>query len=58
MAERQSSKNKNDVQHNTFNLTLTNTNGSHVLVHETAHLSTNAAHVVTVNFDKMSMRCA
>ena len=49
---------KNDVQHDTFNLTLTNTDGSHVVVHETTHLSTNAAGVVTVNFDKMSVSCA
>ena len=48
----------NDVQHSTFTLTLTNTDGSHVLAHETFHLSTNAAHVVTVNFDKMSVSCA
>ena len=54
----ESGNNKNDVQHGTFNLTLTNTDGSHVLVHETSHLSTNAAGVVTVNFDKMSMSCA
>ena len=54
----ESFNNKNDVQHNTFNLTLTNTDGSHVIVHETAHLSTNAQHVVTVNFDKMSVSCA
>jgi hypothetical protein len=49
---------KNDVQHDTFNLTLTNTDGSHVIVHETSHLSTNASGVVTVNFDKMSVSCA
>ena len=49
---------KNDVQHDTFNLTLTNIDGSHVIVHDTSHLSTNAAGVVTVNFDKMSVSCA
>jgi hypothetical protein len=54
----ESANEKNDVQHDTFNLTLTNTDGSHVIVHETSHLSTNAAGVVTVNFDKMSMSCA
>jgi len=37
---------------------LTGPDGSHVLAHETFHLSTNAAHVVTVNFDKMSVSCA
>ena len=54
----ESFNNKNDVQHDTFNLTLSNTDGSHVIVHETTHLSTNAAGVVTVNFDKMSVSCA
>jgi hypothetical protein len=37
---------------------LTNTGGSHVVVHETSHLSTNAAGVVTVVFDKMTVSCA
>jgi hypothetical protein len=54
----ESGNNKNDVQHDTFNLTLTDTDGSHVVAHETAHLSTNAAGLVTVNFDKMSVSCA
>jgi len=49
---------KNDVQHDTFNLTLTNTDGSHVIVHEIAHLSTNSAGVVTVVFDKTNFSCA
>ena len=53
----ESGNNMNDVQHSTFTLTLTNTDGSHVLAHETFHLSTNAAHVVTVNFDNMSVSC-
>jgi hypothetical protein len=53
----ESSNNKNDVQHDTFNITLTNTDGSHVIAHETTHLSTNAAGVVTVVFDKMSVSC-
>jgi hypothetical protein len=54
----ESLNNKNDVQHDIFNLTLTNTDGSHIVVHEITHLSTNAAGVVTVNFDKMSVSCA
>jgi len=54
----ESSNNKNDVQHNVFNLTLANTDGSHVIVHEPVHLSTNANGVVTVNFDKPTMTCA
>ena len=48
---------KNDVSHDTFNLQLRATDGSHIVVHEVAHLSTNAAGVVTVNFDKMSVSC-
>ena len=54
----ESGNNQNDVQHSTFNLTLTSTDGSHVLVHETLQVSTNAKHVVSVNFDKMSSSCA
>jgi hypothetical protein len=54
----ESSNQKNDVQHDIFNLTLTNTDGSHVVVHDTTHLSTNALGVVTVNFEKMSVSCA
>jgi hypothetical protein len=54
----ESANNQNDVQHDIFNLSLHNTDGSHVLVHATDHLSTNAAGVVTVVFDKMSLRCA
>ncbi len=53
----ESGNNQNDVQHRIFSLTLTNTDGSHVLAHEMFHVSTNAAHVVTVNFDKMSLSC-
>lgn len=53
----ESLNNRNDVQHDIFNLTLTNTDGSRVLVHQTDHLSTNAAGAVTVVFDKMSMSC-
>ena len=48
---------KNDVSHDTFNLQLRASDGSHIVAHETAHLSTNAAGVVTVNFDKMSVSC-
>ena len=47
---------KNDVQHFTNTFNLRGTDGSHIVVHETAHLSTNATGVVTVNFDKMSFR--
>src|SRR5881275_771777 len=43
---------KNDVQHSTNTFNLKATDGSHIVIHETFHLSTNAAGVVTVNFDK------
>ena len=49
---------KNDVQHFTNTFNLKGSDGSHVVVHETAHLSTNANGVVTVNFDKNSMRAS
>jgi hypothetical protein len=48
---------KNDVQHFTNTFNLLGTDGSHLVVHETAHLSTNAMGDVTVNFDKMNMTC-
>ena len=54
----ESFNNKNDVQHatNTFNLTATD--GSHIVVHETFHLSSNASgNGVTVGFDKMNVSC-
>jgi hypothetical protein len=51
----ESSNNKNDVQHSTNTFNLTGSDGSHVVVHETAHVSTNASGVVTVNFDKTTM---
>jgi hypothetical protein len=50
----ESFNNKNDVQHSTNTFHLTGSDGLRFVLHETAHLSTNAAGVVTVNFDKMS----
>ena len=50
----ESFNNKNDVQHDTSTFHLTGSDGLRFVVHETSHLSTNAAGVVTVNFDKMS----
>ena len=50
----ESFNNKNDVQHDTSTFHLTGTDGLRLVLHETSHLSTNAAGVVTVNFDKMS----
>jgi len=48
---------KNDVQHDIFNIHLRTTDGSLIVARETTHLSTNAAGEVTVNFDKMSVSC-
>jgi hypothetical protein len=36
---------------------LKGTDGSHVVVHETAHFSINANGVITVNFDNPSVHC-
>jgi hypothetical protein len=49
---------KNDIQYFTNTFNLRGSDASHLVAHETAHLSTNAAGVVTVNFDKMSVSCA
>jgi hypothetical protein len=49
---------KNNVEHDTFNAQLTGTDGSHVTVHENAHLSTNGRGEVTVSFEKMRATCA
>lgn len=53
----ESFNNKNDVQHSTNTFHLTGTDGSHFAAHETFHLSTNAAGVVTASFDKVNMTC-
>jgi hypothetical protein len=53
----ESANNKNDVQHDIFNATLTGSDGSHIGVHGVDHLSTNANGVVTVLFEKMTMSC-
>jgi len=53
----ESANNKNDVQHDIFNATLTGSDGSHVGVHGVDHLSTNANGVVTVFFEKMTLSC-
>jgi hypothetical protein len=53
----ESSNNQNDVQHDTFNATLTGSDGSHVGVHMVDHLSTNANGVVTVVFDNVTTSC-
>jgi hypothetical protein len=53
----ESANEKNMVEHNTFNASLTGTDGSHITVHGNAHASTNANGEVTVNFEKMRVSC-
>jgi hypothetical protein len=53
----ESFNNKNDVQHATDTFNLKGSDGSHVVMHETFHLSTNAAGVVTAAFDKVNLTC-
>jgi hypothetical protein len=53
----ESANNKNDVQHDTNTFNLTGSDGSHVVVHATDHLSTNANGVVTVNFSNFDFHC-
>jgi hypothetical protein len=53
----ESSNNKNDVQHDTNTFQLIGTDGSHVTIHMTDHLSTNANGVVTVNFSNFGFNC-
>jgi hypothetical protein len=53
----ESSNNKNDVQHDTNTFQLFGTDGSHITVHMTDHLSTNANGVVTVSFSNFSFHC-
>ncbi len=53
----ESSNNKNDVQHDTNTFQLFGTDGSHVTVHMTDHLSTNANGVVTVSFSNFRFNC-
>jgi hypothetical protein len=50
----ESFNNKNDVQHSTNTFVLKTSDGHQMVMHETFHLSTNAAGVVTVSFDKMT----
>jgi hypothetical protein len=50
----ESSNNQNDVQHATNTFNLTGSDGTHVVMHETFHLSTSATGV-TVSFDKSTM---
>ena len=50
----ESSNNHNDVKHSTNTFNLTGSDGTHVVMHETFHLSTSATGV-TVGFDKSTM---
>lgn len=47
-----SDNNQNGVDHSTFTIHGTGSDGSSLTFHDTAHVSTNANGVVTVSFDK------
>jgi hypothetical protein len=53
----ESFNNKNDVQHFTSSFNLMGSDGSHVVVQETGHFSTNANGLITVAFDKANLHC-
>jgi len=53
----ESFNNQNDVQHFTSTFRLRGSDGSRIVVQETAHVSLNANSVVTVSFDKVSVHC-
>jgi hypothetical protein len=53
----ESFNNKNDVQHDTSTFQLKGSDGSHVVVHEVSHFSTNAKGVITVSFDMTGVHC-
>ena len=53
----ESFNNKNDVQHFTSSFRLKGSDGSHIVVQETAHFSINANGVITVTFDKVGVHC-
>jgi hypothetical protein len=53
----QSSNNKNEVEHSTNTFNLIGSDGSHVVVHASSHLSTNGSGKVTVSFEKMDAHC-
>lgn len=52
-----SGNNKNEVEHSTFSVNLKASDGSHITVHATTHVSTNALGEVTVSFEKMGAHC-
>ena len=49
--------NKNEVHTNTSTFNLKGSDGSHIVVHETFHLSTNANGVITAVFDNLDVHC-
>jgi hypothetical protein len=49
--------NRNEVHSNTSTFNLRGSDGSHIVVHETFHVGTNANGVVTAVFDKLDVRC-
>ena len=53
----ESLNNRNDVAHFTGTFNLRGTDGSHVVVTETNHVSFNANGVMTVSFDKVNVHC-
>ena len=53
----ESSNNKNDVQHDIFNVNLAGSDGSHLVVNSVNHLTTNALGVVTRTFSNFSFHC-
>jgi len=52
-----SGNNRNEVEHNTNTFVLQGSDGSHIVVHGSSHLSTNAKGEVKVSFEKMTAHC-
>jgi hypothetical protein len=48
---------KNEVETNTNTFNLKGSDGSHIVVHGTTHVSTNGLGAVTVSFEKNSVHC-
>ena len=53
----ESFNNKNDVQHETSTFQLKGTDGSHIVLQEVIHASTNGNGVITVSFDRTGLHC-
>jgi hypothetical protein len=49
--------NRNVVQSNTSTFRLKGSDGSHIVLHEVIHVSTNANGVITVSFDNVGIHC-